>query len=71
MLCAKCGLEIESENQTPPRKDLGAQDCLICGNPLNDDPEADTHRGFLARLRRFGLGSGIRPLFVDRRRQRS
>ncbi len=67
MLCAKCGLEIASENRPPKDEEAGAQGCLICGDQLTDDPEADTHRGFLDRLRRFGLGAGIRPLFEDRR----
>ena len=68
MLCATCGLEIASENRPPKAEDAGVQGCLICGDQLTDNPE-DTHRGFLDRLRRFGLGAGIRPLFEDRRRR--
>ena len=67
MLCAKCGLKIRSE--FPPLGDevQEVHTCVSCDKQTDENPEADTRRGFMDRLRRFGLGEGIRPLFQDRR----
>ncbi len=71
MLCAQCGLEIEPESRPSKDEEAGAQSCMICGDQLSDDLKWENHRGFLDRLRRFGLGAGIRPLFEDRRSRHS
>jgi hypothetical protein len=68
MLCAKCGLEIRSDPLPSGDEELVAHCCVVCGKQAIEGPEADTRRGFMDRLRRFGLGEGIRPLFQDRRR---
>jgi hypothetical protein len=65
MLCAKCGLEIQARLHPSGDGKPEAHLCVVCDDGAIE--EADTRRGFMDRLRRFGLGEGIRPLFQDRR----
>jgi hypothetical protein len=63
MLCFHCeSLEgIEPGVQLDPDDPDGRCEC--CGHPLEDGCANDERTGFLARLRRFGLGEAPRPLF--------
>jgi hypothetical protein len=63
MICYDCeSLEgTESTIQPDPVDSDGR--CERCGHPLEDGCANDSRTGFLARLKRFGLGEAPRPLF--------
>lgn len=63
MLCVQCEA-LEGPGSTAPEDpEDPAVRCERCGHPLEDGCANDARTGFLARLRRFGLGEAPRPLF--------